>query len=41
MSGMAPWFSMSTPSGEYQPRNGRRTVVPSTSVVPPVLITPP
>jgi hypothetical protein len=41
MSGSAPLFSMSRPSGVYQPRKGRRTVVPSTRLVPPVLITPP
>ena len=38
MSGTAPLFSMSVPSGRYQPRNGSRTRVPSTSVKAPVLI---
>ena len=30
-SGVAPWFSMSVPSGRYQPRKGVRIVVPSMS----------
>ena len=41
MSGMAPCSSMSVPSGRYQPRNGVRTVVPSTSESLPVEMTPP